>query len=111
MVSDRRREKTGKAPGAVLVKASNSNKYGVARRMGAGKICWLVTYSLLVGAASRVAYGPSNKMCSFKENLSPARSVCCWVLRMFGTACCVARTCVRACVGACRRRAEKGKMR
>jgi len=26
----------------------------------------LVTYSLLVRAASRVAYGPSSKMCSFK---------------------------------------------
>ena len=27
----------------------------------------VVTYSLLVRAASRVAYGPSSKMCSFKR--------------------------------------------
>ena len=61
MMSDRRREKTGEAPKQ-------------CQRVGVVEIL-LATYSLLVRAASRVAYGPSRRMCSFKGNLSPARSV------------------------------------
>lgn len=59
----------------------------------ASRICWL-TYSLLVRAASRVAYGPSRKMCSCKEKC-----------RLGGVWCVVAKC--RA-GGACCAKAEKG---
>ena len=33
----------------------------------------VITYSLLVRAASRVAYGPSSRMCSFKKKICRLR--------------------------------------